>query len=557
MAQSCANYITTRTTGITYNSISTTGASVPSWRNNTGLLEQDDNRSNPIDIGFDFWYLGTRYTQFCVSTNGFIDFNISNPSNGTGVGAYGYQNSAFTNNTALTALALAPIYDDFTTQGGNDPLGNGIKYQVSGTAPNRVLTVEWINIAVYGNTTPNLNFQIKLYESTGVIEFIYGNMTPGTAAFSYTCGINAATQSPNATAAELKNQLVANTNSFGNTETNNLSTIPTSNSKITFTPPTPTPATGTITFSAVTKTSMTLTWTAWATGHLGYVIYNSTDNTNFNFVAQTAPTVNTFNATGLLAGTTYYWRVYAVSEGRLSTFLTASQSTLPAGTFRSVINGDWGSPSTWDVASVPTAGDNVIISNGTIVTVNNNFACNHLTVGEGISGILRIGSGAVPRTLTVNGNLTINTGGQLLANTNQTNNLTVNGSSIINNGTIDLNTGTNICYFTSNRNGNLTLSGSATLNRFHNMYLNLGGNINNTFEITSNTFSAVNNFLNLTSGTFKYSVTGNTTINPRTAGFTLMANQRIWMNAALSTLNLTGGDIVLQGNITVTAGNLV
>src|SRR5690606_32938899 len=56
-AQLFTNYSTVRNTSVTYNSIVSTGTSVPNWRN-TGTYSQDDNRSYFIPIGFDFWYNG-------------------------------------------------------------------------------------------------------------------------------------------------------------------------------------------------------------------------------------------------------------------------------------------------------------------------------------------------------------------------------------------------------------------------------------------------------------------------------------------------------------------
>ena len=162
LGQSIANYSTSRTTGISYSSISSTGSALGSWRNN-GAYSQDDNRSEATNIGFDFWYNGDRYTQFNVSTNGYVDFSSSTADGGPTTGPYGYSNAAFTGNGSGTWLALAPFYDDMMAQGGTEALGNSIKYLLSGTAPNRVLTIEWINMAVYGNTTPSLNFQVKLY----------------------------------------------------------------------------------------------------------------------------------------------------------------------------------------------------------------------------------------------------------------------------------------------------------------------------------------------------------------------------------------------------------
>src|SRR5690606_5534331 len=137
-------------------------------------------------------------------------------------------------------------------------------------------TIEWINMAVYGNTSPSLNFQVKLYEKTGVIEFVYGNMTKGSHNFSYTCGINAETLYNSPNTSQLKLQQTENSNTFSNGQENGLSTMPTTNSKLTFTPPVTTPASpsGSLTFSGLSQTGMTVAWSNWCTNEVGYVLYN-------------------------------------------------------------------------------------------------------------------------------------------------------------------------------------------------------------------------------------------------------------------------------------------
>ncbi len=64
-SQSIANYAVTRTTGIAYSSISTTGNVITYWRNQT-VNQNYDNRSNPVPIGFDFWYNSKRYTTVSI-----------------------------------------------------------------------------------------------------------------------------------------------------------------------------------------------------------------------------------------------------------------------------------------------------------------------------------------------------------------------------------------------------------------------------------------------------------------------------------------------------------
>jgi hypothetical protein len=351
-AQTVANYAVTRTTGITYSSIMSTGTPCNSWRY-VGGFQQDDNRSFPINIGFDFWYNGIRYTELNVSTNGYIDFSTALNDGGPTTAPYGYGNFQFSANGG-TLNAIAPFYDDQTTQGGNDPLGNSIRSIVTGTAPNRVLTIEWFDMAVYLNTSPSLNYQVKLFERTGVIEMIYGTMTQGTANFTYTCGINAAVMNFAPTAAQLKCQQTANTTTFNNGVQNNLTVLPTSNSRLTFTPPVPANPGSTLTFTGVQPNQMTLNWTNWATNEVGYVIYSSVDNVNWEFELQTAANATNATVTGLYSGTTYYWRLYAVTEGALSNPVLGTQATAPGTTYISVQSGNWNTGSTWNTGTVPT-----------------------------------------------------------------------------------------------------------------------------------------------------------------------------------------------------------
>ncbi|MCW3082637.1 MAG: hypothetical protein JWP12_3 [Bacteroidetes bacterium] len=557
-SQTLANYTTTRTTGITYNSISSTGNAIDSWRYAAGGFSQDDNRSNPMDIGFDFWYNGARYTQFNVSVNGYVDFSNSTADGGPDGGDYSYDNTYFTENGSGTWLALAPFYDDMTAQGGTDALGNSIKYKVSGTAPNRVLTIEWIDMAVYLNTSPSLNFQVKLYETTGEIDFVYGTMTQGTNTFSYTCGINAATLANTPTAAQLKTQQTANSNTFNNTQQNALVTLPASNSQITFVPPLTTPApSGAVTFTGVTQTGMTVNWPNWCSNEVGYVVYGSTDNVTFNYITQTAANATSYASTGLLPGTLYYWKVYAVTEGALSTALSGSQTTTAAGTVISITTGNWNTTSTWNCGCIPSASDNVTIANTHTVTVNSNAICNTLTIGQGASGILRIGNNATSRSVTANSNIIVNAGAtfDVATGSNTTHTLTFGGN-LTNNGTLNFAPDANsFCDITFTKNGNQTISGTATTNNFHFLTLSMGTSINNTLDITSTNFSATSDFLTLNTGVFKLSTTGTVAITPFTALTTIPNTAGITVNSATATVTF-GAGIDLFGNLIVNNGTV-
>ena len=556
-AQTLANYSAARSTGVTYASISLTGSSFPSWRN-AATFTQDDNRSDFTNIGFDFWYDGTRYTQFCVSTNGFLDFSTSTDDGGPQADDFGYSNAAFTTANAANATrpAIAPFYDDLTAQGGTGALGNSLKYFLTGSAPNRTLTVEWINMAVYNNVTPSLNFQVKLVETTGQIIVHYGVMNTGTNTFSYSMGLNGPTMANTPTAAQLKELQAANGNSFSNTVQNNLSAMPAASSQYIFTPVVPSAVSGNLTFTGVSQTGMTLNWPNWASNEVGYVVYNSTDGVNFDFVAQTAANAITYAATGLLPSTTYFWRLYAVTEGCLSSPLAGSQITNAAGNKVSNSSGNWNTAGIWTPNGVPTAADNVTIANGHSVNINVSGQCNNLIVGQGSACTLQF-SGGTSRTLVVNNNITVNNSAVLttFSTSNVTHTVTLEGD-MVNNGAINFAVdGNSLVDVLFDKDGNQTISGTGATNSFNRINVSLGTSITNTLHVTSSNFSAASNFLVLTSGTLKISTTNAVNITPFTAAVVIAANTSLFLNSPNLTVNTSAG-VTLFGEINLANGVL-
>lgn len=559
-SQSVANYSITRSTGVAYNSIISSGSSLAGWRY-SGSFSTDDNRSESTEIGFDFWYNGQRYTQFSVSTNGFVDFSSSADDGGPQADDYGYFNGAFSASTVAngTWLALAPFYDDMTTGAGSDPLGSSIKYQLSGTSPSRVLTIEWAGMAVYNNTTPDLNFQVKIYETSGVIEYNYGTMNAGTNLFSYTVGINAAMVNNPPTAAQLKTQQIANTSTFGNTAQNNLSVMPSSNSQIRFVPPVPADPLGSLTINSITNTGMTLNWSDWAANEVGYVLYYSTDNISYYFNSQTAANATSSVVNGLLPSTTYYWKVFAVTEGGLSAALPGSATTLAPGTIRSLSSGRWDVAGTWDCSCVPSAGDNVIIRDGHTVTLRaNTMQCNDLSIGEGTSGQAQFITNN-SRTLTINGNLTINNGGSFTQaiNSNATHTVNFRGD-IVNNGTFNLSVDANSrssAVFTKTT-GNQTISGAGAITNFYTIALDKGVK-DNVVEVTSANFACDPDALNFVSGgTFRFSSSAASTFQLFNSMRSIPLNGKVWMNSANSTM-IFGAGVNLSGDLQLDNGTLV
>ena len=71
--------------------------------------------------------------------------------------------------------------------------------------------------------------------------------------------------------------------------------------------------------------------------------------------------------------------------------------------------GNWSAGATWVGGVVPVETDNVVIPDGATITLDGVFACNNLTIGGGVTGIVNT-SKTVVCTLTVKGNILCNAG---------------------------------------------------------------------------------------------------------------------------------------------------
>ena len=162
-----ANYVYTATTSTWAANATPT---VITGLQSTSSADVNDVLSAAINIGFTFNYGFTDYTQFKASENGFITFNTANTS------------SQPTNNlnTSTERTIVAVLWDDNNLTYNSSPYSN-VNYKLTGTSPSRVLTIEWSRLTWIktNNTSGTINCQIKLYETTNVIEFIYDRSTTG------------------------------------------------------------------------------------------------------------------------------------------------------------------------------------------------------------------------------------------------------------------------------------------------------------------------------------------------------------------------------------------
>ena len=145
----------------------------------------DDGYSLPLPIGFTFNFNGASYDSFTFSTNGFIKLGRDTASR----------------QFLFTTMAQPPANGPFTAATSPAPLGrdssfifafgqdliplnptDAFRYEVSGFPGTQVCTIQWKNVKdkLQGGVVglwDTVNFQVKLYEGTNVIQVVYGNWT--------------------------------------------------------------------------------------------------------------------------------------------------------------------------------------------------------------------------------------------------------------------------------------------------------------------------------------------------------------------------------------------
>lgn len=283
---------------------------------------RDDAASTVTNIGFDFVFMGSMYNQFSINSNGQMRLGSTVIT----------QNPIF--GAASNIPYIIPISHD------NAILSTGkVHYKIIGSTPNRKLIVEWKDLRIpAGSTGAASLIQVILNETTGVIEYKYGRMfnnsTSSITSYVYissSSGLNnngtvsAITTTPayGTTSTQTSNTFASNANI-----TNLNSAADGSRRVFTFTPAATIPNTPlNLTYTNLSQSNITLNWTDNATNEAKYNIQSSTDGINYNTLVTLSANSTSYSISGLTANTTYYFRIYACSEGRVSSALSGSQAT--------------------------------------------------------------------------------------------------------------------------------------------------------------------------------------------------------------------------------------
>src|SRR5919199_2045038 len=127
----------------------------------------DEAFANNIPLGFSFQYNGINVSSIHLNANGFACLGAPFQASQTDPTYQANELRAATGLRGATRPVLAPFWDDLAFTSATD-----LTYKTEGAAPNRVFTAQWQNMS-WQSTGAALSFQLKLYETTNHIEFIY------------------------------------------------------------------------------------------------------------------------------------------------------------------------------------------------------------------------------------------------------------------------------------------------------------------------------------------------------------------------------------------------
>ncbi|MBU3663828.1 MAG: hypothetical protein FGM41_11625, partial [Bacteroidetes bacterium] len=304
-------------------------------------VANDDNTYPNVPIGFTFAYNGVNYTTVGVNSNGYITMG-------------GTPGGNFYDGTSLLNVPNS-IHGFSEDLHGANALCL-ISYTTTGTIGSRVFTLEWKDWGFYNNTTPKnteINFQIKLFEGSNAIQFVYQNTSPitsqtpqvgltGTTVADYIGRTSASSWTSTSAMTANSQQMVWSPSVNVGTGLFYTFTLP----PMSFTSATTTqpnlgavvPGSTNQVFASVQvvttgianplnvnqlnfSTNGTSNLAAIANAKVFYTGTNSTFAATNQFGSTTATPGATFNVTGtqtLAAGTNYFWLVYDVASGAAS-----------------------------------------------------------------------------------------------------------------------------------------------------------------------------------------------------------------------------------------------
>ena len=552
----------------TFTSPANASLSVTTLTGTTVLIgASTDNQASAVtNIGFDFVFMGKPYSQFSVNDNGQLMLGSTQIAGDT-----------YTLNTSSTNPVLSAF-------GANLRVGTTgyVIYSLMGSAPNRTLCVQWANMMLVSATAAAASsvFEVRLHETSGVFEFVYGpmssNLNPVSPTY-YTVGfaVGGSFMNVNTTTNTFSTSSVITSNTYVSGTITALNSVTNVTRRMyQFTPPNTAPTVPTpLTFAQVNKNSMGLYWTD-VSNETNYAIYRSDDNgVTYKLAGTVLSDVSSYNTGAVLSpGTTYKWKVYSLNEGRFSTTAaTGTVTTDPATSITSTGSGKWSSTlpdQPWPNGVVPDKTSNVIIADGSNIVLDTlGLVCNNLTIGQGSTGSLEYTS-AQAADLHVYGDLSLSSGasfisgpGSISAHTLEIGASATNGiaGNLANNGgTFNMKSGGNTVETTFY--GSLYSSISGSQCDFSDLTVSKGGDATSTLEVLAPITlraATTDKSLNLNSGTLK--ITSASNITPWGGNQTIIPlTSSLILNNPSCVLNVGGaGSPKISGQLIIDSGTMV
>lgn len=132
----------------------------------TSLTSGSDDARYSITLPFTFSFYGQPYTQVWACTNGWLSF-------GSDPGTNNFSNTSSFPASGVPHQALYIYWDDLLVDNYDCWSTTNLRWKVQGNTPDRVVIVQWQDFCSYNNTSVRGSMQVRLYETTNVIEFRY------------------------------------------------------------------------------------------------------------------------------------------------------------------------------------------------------------------------------------------------------------------------------------------------------------------------------------------------------------------------------------------------
>jgi len=289
-----------------------------------------------VSLPFTFSFNGTGYSKIGVCSSGWISFN-------TGIQTSDHAYNGDLSNPSPHSHTFWPLVAPLF---GRLVINGDIYTKTNGSSPNRTFTIEWNNVMGDANSSGNaISFQVILYESTGVIQFVY---TQGDGTTLNTGGTGGS-QGPSIGLDDGSSVPLnfISVSAFSNSASKSTSTVANpisvpssfSNLMFTFTPNPALPVEATNFLASANDGSVTLTWrTQTEVSNAGFnILREDPGMSSFSQIANfnsddrlrgagtsTAPKSYSFTDNNVISGAGYKYKIQSVS----TTGVTEDVSTL-------------------------------------------------------------------------------------------------------------------------------------------------------------------------------------------------------------------------------------